>query len=467
MNDFKTWSIYSKGLTLGINQCESNATTLKVKKYKPKNVSELCAFVAGIRPSFKSMYDIFEARKRFCYGIPSFDKIVQTEEMPDSFLLYQEQIMASLNYGGIPMSNCYGIIKGISKKKEGIVNSAKKDFISGFTQKIIYEEKCSEEEALRSTYKVWKIIEDASGYGFNASHSLSYAYDSLYCAYLKAYYPYEFYEVLMNEYSEKGKKEKVMKLKQEMKLFGITMGDFKYGEDNRAFTLDKKRKLISNSLLSLKFMNDKTSNSLYEMSKKCNFNNFLELLIYNAENVGIDKTKMTILIQINYFEKFGNPKKLLNIYEYFLKRYKKTHIEKTKIKRIEEIKEYAKTVPCEEFNIGEKAKIEIKRIGYLRYPIDTDDSFFIVSEINRKGTHPILTLINLKTAIGGKIKIKKKVEKENPLKEGDIIKVIKVNNEGRWKTNPKYITKKNKQGFYQDHNDLEPILKCYSKVNFD
>ena len=92
--DDPAWTIYERGCTLGINQCEQTGTASRVMKYAPKNISELGAFVAAIRPGFKSMYKTFEARQPFSYGVKAFDDLIQTEEMPSSFLLYQEQEMA-------------------------------------------------------------------------------------------------------------------------------------------------------------------------------------------------------------------------------------------------------------------------------------------------------------------------------------------------------------------------------------
>jgi DNA polymerase III alpha subunit len=86
-------------------------------KYKPQNISELTSFIAAIRPSFKSMYPIFEKREKFIYGITTFDEILQTKDIKSSFLIYQEQIMATLTYAGINTSETYGIIKSIAKKK--------------------------------------------------------------------------------------------------------------------------------------------------------------------------------------------------------------------------------------------------------------------------------------------------------------------------------------------------------------
>jgi len=87
-DDKEVWNLYANGFTMGLNQCEKEKTTERVMQYKPKNVVELAAFVAAVRPGFKSMLSTFVSRTRFSYGIPSLDKLLQTKEIPDSFLMF-------------------------------------------------------------------------------------------------------------------------------------------------------------------------------------------------------------------------------------------------------------------------------------------------------------------------------------------------------------------------------------------
>lgn len=95
------------------------------------------------------------------------------------------------------------------------------------------------------------------------------ALDSLYNAYLKAHYPYEFYEVLLQTYSDKGKKDKVAELKQEMsKAFGIREGDYRFGLDNRKFVADPDNHTIYPSLLSIKGLSQGCANDLYSLGKR-------------------------------------------------------------------------------------------------------------------------------------------------------------------------------------------------------
>ena len=49
-NDKSVWDLYAKGFTQGLNQCEQEKATQRVMRYKPRNVVELSAFVAAIRP---------------------------------------------------------------------------------------------------------------------------------------------------------------------------------------------------------------------------------------------------------------------------------------------------------------------------------------------------------------------------------------------------------------------------------
>src|SRR5699024_5071183 len=84
--DDATWNIYRDGFTQCVNQCEQPKSTQKVMRYKPKNISELTQFIAGIRPGFQSMYHLFESRQHFEYGIKALDDLIQDEYRTSSFI---------------------------------------------------------------------------------------------------------------------------------------------------------------------------------------------------------------------------------------------------------------------------------------------------------------------------------------------------------------------------------------------
>ncbi len=238
-DDRETWCMYAEGLCMGLNQVEQPKTREKVMQYKPKNITELSAFVAAVRPAFKSMLPVFLARRHFNYGIPAFDKLIQTRDMTSSFIIYQEQIMKTLQCAGFTAPESYAAIKAISKKKAEKVLKLKEQFLEGFFA-MTFDSAAAE--------KVWQIIEDATSYLFNSSHAVCVALDSLYGAYAKAHYPLEYYTTLLSNYAEKGDKERIALTKDEMKRgFGITVAACKFRQDNRDFYIDHATNSISDA----------------------------------------------------------------------------------------------------------------------------------------------------------------------------------------------------------------------------
>ncbi len=165
--DKDTWNMYAKGYTLGLNQAEKEKSTEKVMRYKPKNLSELSAFVAGIRPAFQSKVNDLLDRRHFDYGIPALDDLLQTPEMTSSFILYQEQMMKVLQYATFTAPESYSSIKAIAKKHPEKVLPLKARFLEGFSNKL-EEDGTSEGVAQETSDQVWTIISDACGYGFNS-----------------------------------------------------------------------------------------------------------------------------------------------------------------------------------------------------------------------------------------------------------------------------------------------------------
>lgn len=326
------WDIYRKGCTLGINQVEQPGTASRVGVYAPTNISELCAFIAAIRPGFKSMYKIFESRQDFSYDVKPFDDLLRTEELPQSFCLYQEQQMAVLNYAGFPMSECYAAIKNIAKKRKEKVLAHHERFINAFSKRLVEQENINKTDAAEKAKNVWKIIEDAAQYAFNSSHSYSVSLDSLYGAWLKQHHPLAFYETFMRIMDEKGDKDKLAAAKDEAEsYFNIKFPPFKFGQDNRKVTADEENNAISNALTSIKGFNKAAAVALYELGQEPP--KYLSDVLLALRPKSIMKSTTEPLAQISYFSSYGNDREVLNI-----------------------------IALCEEFGYGTKASIPRERV---------------------------------------------------------------------------------------------------------
>jgi DNA polymerase III alpha subunit len=422
-NNQKVWDVYKNSWTMGINQVEQPSTKGRVAKYSPTNISEVSAFVAAIRPGFKSNYKQFEAREDFSYGIESLDKILQTKEFPQSYILYQEQAMLVMAYAGIPISETYEVVKNIAKKRADKVHKYKEQFVDGMTKKVMKSEKVNQYEAEDIAHKTWQIIEDSSRYSFNASHSYSVAGDSLYGAYLKANYPLEFYEIFLNILEEDGDKNRMVRtIEEAQSAFGIIFPPYKFGQDNRAIVAQPKDNAIMASLSSIKGFSKSIGENMYELSQKT-YGSFLELLT-EIENCGIMSSKLEELIRINYFDIFGGNKKLLEIYKEFTSgkaRYSNKHKDDTKVKRLMALQEFANSLPDERMGVYEQITAENNILGniHVTYP-NIDKRFLYVLSVDTKFS-PRIDVYCLATGKRDSIKIQKNIYDNNLFYGGEIV----------------------------------------------
>lgn len=313
--DEKTWDIYEKGLTCTINQADSEYGTGLAKRYKPKSIAEMSAFVAAIRPGFAPLLNDFIDRKPYTTGVIELDNLLK-----DSYhrLMYQESIMKYLIWLGIDESETYTIIKKISKKKfkEKELEELKSKLKEGWLNVV------GKEEGFEAT---WEVVQASAKYSFNASHSLSYAYDSLYGAYLKSHYPLEYYTVVLNQYESD--KSRTSRLIDECKQFGIKLQSPKFGYSKAEYFFNKETKTIYKGVGSIKYLNEQKANILYELSQSKNYETFTDIL-YDAKE--IDNRCLEILIKLGYFSEFGCISKLLKVFELYKNKGNKKTMSKTK-----------------------------------------------------------------------------------------------------------------------------------------
>lgn len=429
--DAEVWSLYEKGLTATLNQTGTDSGTPQVMQYKPKNIQELSGWVSAIRPSFSSMKHYFLNRLPFSYGIDEFDKLLESS---DNFILYQENIMSALVYAGFSEDVTYGLLKAIAKKKEGIIEPIHDKFINGFVERTGSEENAK---------KVWQILEDAVGYGFNSSHAYSVALDSVYGAYLKAKYPLEYYAVVLNIYE--GNTAQTGKIMKELSHFNINVEQIKFGKSKGLYSADHGTNSIFKGIASIKSMNAKVADELFELSSRTNHTDFLDLLVEITHTTIANKTHMETLIRLDFFSEFGHRDRLLAIYQAFKEgkgiKYDKGYIEKTRIKRLEALRELMNTImeqPLSKVDLFETIAFEKDVLGYAitKMP-EVSKNLSLVIDINKKYT-PKVTLYQIATGNEFVVKVAKKKfytqnEEDDLLYIGDVIQIIEVTEKPAWK----------------------------------
>ena len=302
--DKKTWDIYANGITCCVNQCEKEATTNRVKKYKPQNLAELSSFIAAIRPGFASLLSTFLNREPYTTGEKKIDDLLSDTA---HFMIYQESIMKVLSFLELKMAETYGVIKNISKKKYKLHPEMLKEL-----QEQLIEGWKAEIGKTDNFNNVWNVIESSGSYAFNSPHAYSMGGDSAYQAWFKAHHTKTFYEVAINHYQEKNKKDKIEALvKEAIKFWGYKLGDYEFGADNRKVTINEENKLIYPNLSSVKGFGEGVVDALYKLGQS-EYKTFTDVLTALFSN-SINKTIVNKLIRINYFKKYGDVNTLLEI----------------------------------------------------------------------------------------------------------------------------------------------------------
>lgn len=453
-DDPRIWDLYAKGFTLGLNQCEKPKTTERVKHFKPKNTVELSAFIAAIRPGAKSLVDGFVARQFHSYGIPAMDEMLKLHGATgvtgnSSFLFYDEQVMTLAKSAGIPPADANALIKSIKKKKMEQVNSYKERFIPGFIKYLQEEQGADEELAGKTAQDVWTVIQASASYLFNASHAYAMCLDSLYGAYLKLHYPFEFYATMLKLFSEKGNKEKVSLIIQEMNAYaGIRMLPGRFGQDNRDWYIDKQARTISQSLSSIKFVSKGAAQDLFDASD-LQFDTFTDILRHLQMNTCLNTRQIRALIYVGYFSAFGKTGKLMTVFnEFFDGKSKLTKTVKSFAKRLDVNREFESSLPDECLPIADVVQNENDLLGMC---LSTDqsqpDNLYFVEEVDDKyGVK--LKLYSVARGTSGVLKVTKRNYEPDKLSQGKLIYM------DSWKKRQRSVFKDGKRVPLGDEYDL-------------
>lgn len=210
-----------------------------------------------------------------------------------------------------------------------------------------------------------QVIHDASDYLFSLNHAVVYSYIGYACGYLRYYYPLEFITASLNNVMNKST-ENVPEKTASIIEYGISKGikfhDIKFGYSRANYAMDKDTFSIYKGVSQVKYLNETVAEELFELSKTKTYDSAIDLFIDIIEKTSCTSKQIDILIQLNFFSDFGKDKYLYLLWQLFKKRYKKTHKEKTKLARIEEI--MSTEIPNEQYSISEKILSQLEYQDY-------------------------------------------------------------------------------------------------------
>lgn len=325
-NDSKTWQLFEEGKTKGVFQLESNLGKSWSKKVSPRNLEELSALIAIIRPgSLKSFYegksmtqhyvDRKSGKDEVSYLHPALESVLGSTY---GVLCYQEQSMLiAKEIAGFNLQEADILRKAIGKKKADLMAKVKKSFIDGAKKQGIVNAEVAEE--------IFGWIEKSSRYAFNKSHSVSYAVCSYWSAYEKAHNPLEFFLAYLFFANEKqDPHQEIYELISEAKLFDIEVRTPSLRNFQSKF--NAKRGKIYFGVKDVKGLTGKSGDKVIEavpvaekeLGKKVKDFTWLEVLLYLSPKM--NSTAFTALASIGFFRGFADTvsrNKALYDYEIF------------------------------------------------------------------------------------------------------------------------------------------------------
>jgi DNA polymerase-3 subunit alpha len=307
MDDANVYQMLSDGYTKGVFQCEAAPYTNLLVKMGVKNLNELAASNALVRPGAmntigKDYVDRKHGRQNISY---THQVLKQFTEDTYGCILYQEQVMqACVHLGGMSMSEADKVRKIIGKKKDAKeFDQFKEKFVEGASKYI----------TPHAALDLWHDFEAHAGYSFNKSHAVAYSTLSYWTAWLKYYYPLEFmYSVLKNEKDKDARTEYLI----EAKRMGISVKLPHINDSDIDFKIEGKG--IRFGLTAIKFISDKIAERYIQARP---FNSYAELEAFTfTKGNGVNSRALQALRAIGAATFPDNPRNdkeiKENLYEY-------------------------------------------------------------------------------------------------------------------------------------------------------
>jgi DNA polymerase-3 subunit alpha len=298
--DQKVFDLLSSGNTVGLFQVESAGMREVLLQMKPNHIEDIIALVALYRPGPMSNIPVYNdckhGRQTPDYLHPLLEDILKPTY---GVIIYQEQVMQiAQKLSGFTAGEADILRRAMGKKKRAELEKQKQGFITGALKNGISKDVAA---------SIFLKIEPFAEYGFNKSHAAAYAIISYQTAFLKTYYPKEFFAASMT--MDLSNQNKLSEFYEELKRININIirpdinkcfADFKFDENNFYYALGGIKSVGYKAV----------SNIVKERIKNGEFksiNDFLNRV--NPKN--INKLQLEGLVKAGAFDNINNNRQAL------------------------------------------------------------------------------------------------------------------------------------------------------------
>lgn len=450
----------SQSATAYLKQLFSDSTIANIREKNPdfSYIDLLSIGNGAIRPAGESYRDLLSQGIYRDNGNTELNAFLASTL---GYLVYQEQIIEFLHkFCGFTMGEADIVRRHFSKKtgteddipiiKDGGYMLDKNGepvnghYIKGFIQTMQDDYGVSREESEQIIGNFLQVIIDASAYLFSKNHSDPYSWIGYICGYLRYHYPLEFITTALNIFE--GKEEKSLSIIDYAKKRGIKISPIKFRHSIAEYSFDKESNQIFKGLSSIKFMNAAVANEMYNLRNN-QYRNFIDLVYDLKHNTSINSRQLKILIDLDFFEEFGDANNLMAQFDLFDNFCGKVQLKKSKLEELgvpeELVRPHAEKetdkmftkVNAKEFMIAavpflktknrslrDRIQAQITHLGYLDIMEDKYSGMAAVMDIDTKYA-PRLKMYSLKNGTLLECKIDKRTFNQNKLVKGDIVRI--------------------------------------------
>lgn len=312
LKDPGIYEIMCKGDTAGVFQFESDGITDLIRKAQPNSFEDIVAINALYRPGPMDMIPDYlerkQGKKKFDYYFPVLETVLKETY---GVIVYQEQVqLIAAQIASYSLGEADILRRAMGKKIAEEMAQQRTRFLDG-AQKNGFDAKKSAE--------LFDLMAKFAEYGFNKSHAAAYCVVAAHTAYLKHYYPVEFYAALLS--TEMGDTDKVVKYVKDarkhnihVKAPHINFSEYRFNVvgDDIVFSLGAIKGVGEAAVDAIIEARDKTPLKKFESLEQ-----FFELVDLRRVN----KKTIECLIKSGGFDDFGyNRAELMSGYGNFIDR---------------------------------------------------------------------------------------------------------------------------------------------------
>lgn len=191
LDDAPTIYLYSRGDTGGVFQFESPGVKEYLRKLSMPTFDSITALYALYRPGAMDLIPEFLNANGIAKHAHALAGMAEVCDRTDGMLIYQEQMMAfSQVVAGFTPEESDRLRKAVGKKQVNVLAELKERFIAGGMEVNGLPK--------RALGLLWHVFVTRGSYLFQQAHAYCYTLVSYWTAWLKAHYPKEFYQALLN-----------------------------------------------------------------------------------------------------------------------------------------------------------------------------------------------------------------------------------------------------------------------------